>query len=345
MLYTQLLELEAEVAELRRQRSASMEEDAQPVTSPSEVHVTSATLLGIFSHLGSNETMELRRRSRVLLRRHPLACSSQEYQERQSHHQCQLVYIFVVGGRTEGPTETLVEPFTLDEVERRKVCQRFPLEPDCLEPDTTFLNVKENTHEGITLTWLAFAAQLAEALGFAFVAKMTSDTMLYIDEFFDFVRYGLYLAPFHNNMMVGSIIDRTGFMGAERYFDKSLSTWIDRRNVTEEETIRWNEQGGMFWKKFGYPLHFYPEGHFYLLSVGLCKAIVRVAGSRPSYLEGVEDQDIGLLVMLGVEEPITVVAVAEREKFWLPGVQVGSRRHDMTWELEVARLKRISAGG
>lgn len=341
-LRIELLELEAEITTLRKQVARPIGK-LQPMSPESDVQVTATTLLGIFSHLGSNETMELRRRSRILLRLHPLACTLQEYQVRKS--QCRLVYTFVEGGKLYGQTMRLKEPFTLDDVERRMICEKFPNEADCMDSDMTFLNVKENTHSGKSQTWLAFAAYFAEKHGLEYVAKMTSDTMLRVDEFFDFVRFDLPPAPFNKNMMIGSIIDKNPFRRTFKFFDKSLNKWVDKKNVTTEYETTWRVREKPRKKKYNGPMYFYPEGHFYLLSLDLCKAVVSEASAGPAYLDGVEDQDIGILAMMGAEELIKVVAIAKRERFWIPGAEVWSMLNDAAWELEVARLKRIGDVG
>jgi hypothetical protein len=102
-------------------------------------------------------------------------CSLSEAKAKES---CQLIYTFVVGANSNGPTNLVdhknsSHALTLDESEVVTQFPAFSNSSDAshnIEKDMTFLNIKENMEEGKTPTWFLFANTLVEDYEIDYIA-------------------------------------------------------------------------------------------------------------------------------------------------------------------------------
>jgi hypothetical protein len=109
--------------------------------------------------------------------------------------ECQIAYIFVVGGNPDGPTE-LVKPNT-----------SFPMtvdEPTNDEDDVVFLNIQENLEDGKSQSWVKYASMVVEVFPFDYIAKVDSDTLLFTPAFLRFATEKLPKAP-NNKRIYGGL--------------------------------------------------------------------------------------------------------------------------------------------
>lgn len=98
---------------------------------------------------------------------------------------CQIAYVFVVGGRESGPTQLLTPS---DENP-----MSIPLSQKLTEePDVVALNIQENMNEGKTPTFYKYASTITDYLqnatgsSFDYIVKMDTDTMLFPPKFLEF---------------------------------------------------------------------------------------------------------------------------------------------------------------
>jgi hypothetical protein len=299
------------------------------------------TLLGIFSNFASSDELLYRKQVRKLLPLHPNLCHINDMQRDKD---CEIIYTFVIGGRDSGRTQQLKAPFLLGAASRESLCESHHID-DCLHPDMTILNVRENSHQGKSPSWLAYGASIADSMNVEFIAKMDSDVLLYLDAFLEFTRYDLSPKPYSNNLMAGFLADQFWWKTEKDDYGSDLYTWMKSGNATEEDNKKWRRLEGPFISKYTAPLHYYPQGQFYLLSKDLCDTIAEEAARRPTYLHGREDHDIGAMAMIAATAPIKLVAIAESERFWARvGIdRLGQRLFDAKWQAEIARLQGVLA--
>ena len=204
----------------------------------------SRVLVGIFSADFPNEE-PCRQRQRGLLQLYPHVCSLDKYL---SEHpaDCHLVYTFVLGGNPDAPSTELLDdssrPWLLPNTTADN--PRLYNGTDILSPDVTLLNIQENMNDGKSQTWFSYAATLVEEHSIDYIAKQDTDTILYLDKFFDFVDIMLPPAPYNYNILAGTVVDKH-WWGAAQVNDKSPSE-------------KW------FIQRYGALLHLYVSGQWYL---------------------------------------------------------------------------------
>jgi hypothetical protein len=90
--------------------------------------------------------------------------------------ECQLAYVFVIGGNSTGPTERVdfsaADPMTLP--------------PPASEPDAVMLNIKENMNQGKTQTYFKYATTVCDdQFYFDYIAKTDTDSLHFVNKFLD----------------------------------------------------------------------------------------------------------------------------------------------------------------
>jgi hypothetical protein len=283
-------------------------------------------LIGIFSADFPTE-QRCRHRQRKLLRTHPHVCSLGQYL-REEPVDCQLIYTFVVGGNPDASNTELVDNarpmvLSLDHKDNPHDYQG----KDIREPDVTLLNIRENMNEGKSQTWFAYAAQLAKDYPIDYIVKQDTDTILYLDRYFDFVDTMLPPAPYNRNIMAGSVVDK--FWWGE---DK-----VNRQAPAERWAIR----------KYGGLLHLYVEGQWYLMSPDLARTVQQQAVLGPEetqkYIAGHEDHDVSAMAFHS-ERPINLIIVSMQQRHWLHNVKIslGNGRWNRLWERETKRMHQYA---
>lgn len=199
-------------------------------------------LMGVFCR---SEDIEYQEMFRSLFSLHPAVCSLGSYERdllQKSASTCEFIYTFVMGGREDvnAPTEMLDQdnhgPLVLEKVE-----------------DQLVLNIKENMNDGKSQTWFYFASTVMsdEYLGFDYVGKMDTDSLVYIDQYFRFADSYLHPSPYNQRTMAGILSNK--------------SEWHRTSDETSKDKSLTKER---FFKKY-YPgrgsgdfLHLYPMGRF-----------------------------------------------------------------------------------
>jgi hypothetical protein len=136
---------------------------------------------------------------------------------------CQIAYAFFVGGNPKGPTELVNPNASFPMLVDRRVQQRLTLSPKDVsshvhnvepdddheeeEDDIVHLNIQENMEDGKMVTWFRYAAMVVAEMdqqhgvgvGFDYIAKVDSDTMVLIPTFLETLVQP-QLKPFPDNI-------------------------------------------------------------------------------------------------------------------------------------------------
>ena len=111
-----------------------------------------------------------------------------------SLQECQLIYVFFVGGSPHGPTELVAPNIS------------FPMTINSTlegEDDVIFLNIRENLEDGKSQTFFKYASMIvAKDVPVDYIGKIDSDTLLFVPEFLDFCKQNLPRRP-HNRLVYG----------------------------------------------------------------------------------------------------------------------------------------------
>ena len=105
-------------------------------------------------------------------------------QERVFLDACQIAYTFFIGANPRGPFELLFPdesfPITTNPPNRSRI--RY-------EDDIVYLNIRENQEDGKMPTWFKYASMVVEEqkLPFDYIAKVDSDTLVFMPAFLEFV--------------------------------------------------------------------------------------------------------------------------------------------------------------
>jgi hypothetical protein len=109
-------------------------------------------------------------------------CSLADLQKKRSKvEQCQIVYVFVVGGNPKGPTE-LVAPNASFPITMK------PPSTSIKEDDVVFLNIRENLEDGKSQTLFKYGLMIADEYGLDYVVKVDSDTLVFIPNFLEYAK-------------------------------------------------------------------------------------------------------------------------------------------------------------
>jgi hypothetical protein len=177
-------------------------------TLPHPIYRRARVLLGIFSNSSDLDTRKAHGTRFGSWKtkagtRHGMVCPWSDF-ETQMHlynsSECELIYLFVIGASQENGA---------DAVGKRL---RSPINESArggFEPNNmTWLNITKYTNHNQVLTWLNYAAQLADAHGIDFVAKCEGNTWLDIDAYFAWADQRLRPAPYNRGMVAGTLHDK-----------------------------------------------------------------------------------------------------------------------------------------
>ena len=263
-------------------------------------------LMGIFCSSIVDE--EYQKMFRLLFGLNPLVCSLGRYEQdllqgTKSH--CQLIYTFVMGGNKDvqgGPNEL--------------VDNRLPILLEKGE-DYVVLNIQENMNKGKSQTWFYFASTIMNEteLNFDYVGKMDTDSMPYLDKYFDFAENHLLSSPYNLRTMVGLFTDKA-------WWTKNNKIERQKNELFFTEYYTGNSNGNLA------GMHVYPGGQLYILSKDLVSGVVAVAQLSASgsakyvYSEGIEDHDIAAMAYISAEgKPMNLVQLSSSSVFWRHGVK------------------------
>lgn len=336
-----LTELFSKVASMRSERSRLYAElGASEHATKSSPRQRSRTLLGILVDF-SNDGITYRRKFRQLFPWHPHVCSLAEFENVTSDTaDCEIIYTFVVAAWKEEhlPGQKFEAPFLISPDTRRRVCANHTSQDDCMEPDMTILDIRENMNDGKSPTWMAYGSWLAQKLDIDYVGKQDTDSVTMLDRFLRFSRQHLPPAPYNKNILVGLFANKL------TWFDKKTMEEVLR--IGEEEqtkaTGRIQRREGPFMRKYGTPLRPYAQGQFYILSQDLAEAVAREAATEPDYTHSHEDHDVSAFAMIGARRPIKFIIISRHQWWWEHDVKAGLGEifHER-WELEYNRTQDL----
>jgi hypothetical protein len=174
--------------------------------------------------------------------------------------ECQLIYLFFVGGNPDGPSE-LVAPNA-----------SFPMtvKGSLNEDDLVYLNIRENLEDGKSQTFFKYASILSKEIPFDYIGKIDSDTLLFVPEFLNFAALNLPQRP-DNRLVYGG--------------NTHLKTACDKDEIDSTHPCPFKLVGDHY---FG--------GAFYWMSPDLAEFITSDAVPRDKLSIRHEDADIGNFV-------------------------------------------------
>jgi Galactosyltransferase len=220
-------------------------------------------------------------------------CSLSHFKILPADNSCEIIYTFVIGANPNATTSLIDDsrPFETEHPPVAQNCEDFG------EADMTMLDIRENMNEGKSQTWMYYGSIIAYKYNLDYVAKCDTDTVLYLDSYFEFAHKSMPPAPFNHNMYIGAMLPK--------------SRW--RTNRTDKREI--DRYEGHFNRNFG-GIHVYMAGQLYIMSPDLANFVGKEAQrSGCSYCEGVEDHDIGTMVYHN-PDPVKTVAVGTHQLFW-----------------------------
>lgn len=288
--------------------------------SPFQVSRPTRVLVGIFT-IDDTTERRCRHRQRRLFRLHPYTCTLATFLSEQPEN-CRLIYTFVTGGNPQGPTMQVDSSVPMV-IEYDSTRMHFT-EKDMLEPDVTLLNIKENMNDGKSQTWFAYGAQLAKTYPIDYIVKQDTDTILFLDKYFDFVDQSLPPAPYNRNILAGSVADKL-WWGEDT---------VNRNSPAEQWAIQ----------RYGGLLHLYTEGQWYLMSPDLAETVQQEAiltDETAKYVAGHEDHDVSAMAFHS-NKPIHLIIVSMQQRHWQHRVKLalGGIWHRL-WETETNRMKDV----
>lgn len=62
--------------------------------------------------------------------------------------------------------------------------------------------------EGKSQTWFYYASMQAELYGIEYVMKVDTDSLLYLDRYFEFAHWGLPPSPYHEGIIAGQPVSK-----------------------------------------------------------------------------------------------------------------------------------------
>ena len=318
----------------------------------------SVVLMGVFCTI---KDKGLRDVFRQIFSIHPNVCSLGSYQKwilssqhhkdtnntrphhpnSEDYHSCEFVYAFVIGGNTSSAAPTQIvnrsHPilYPIEEAELAEGVVYREIHKKNRD-DLVVLNIRENMNEGKSQTWLYFASMVMDMYGFGdYVGKMDTDTLLYLDQYFDFARQYLSPAPYNKRTLASHFADKAwwgrphGFDKKERYFDMHYPGPTNRTSS----------------------IHVYAQGQLYMMSLDLAKGVAEVAqrpndGKNPyeDHMEGIEDHDVSTMAFLACgHDSINLIVINDKKKFWKHPVK-RKGRWGRLWNTEINRTRLLFNG-
>ena len=192
---------------------------------------------------------------------------------------CQIAYVFVVGGNPNGPTELMKPnatfPISIDGYVDEK--------EDC-ENDLVSLNIKENMEDGKSQTWFNYASLVNQHLdgSFDYILKADSDTLVFVPSFLK------YLASSPSKKTSGSVNGSSIGDNSDVQIERVYGGFAHFNTSCNPNQQNHNHPC---------PLHLlgdmYMGGPLYFMSQDLAEFIVSDEVDRGQLQIGHEDVDIG----------------------------------------------------
>lgn len=245
---------------------------------------------------------------------------------------CEIIYTFVVGGKTEGRTFIRLPNVSSSdfffsnqnlEGNNRSLSRGFT--EDRKHGNITYLDIVENMDFDKSPTWLGYASSIMQDMEIDYVAKLDTDTLPLLDLYFRFVSQELPSPAGSRRIMAGILADTVTFF-----------------NHIPQQHYR--DRAHYMKQKFGsIPPHYYFRGEFYLLSKQLAKDAYETYVTNfpefPNWTRRHEDQIVSALVFTS-QGPVTTVLLAKSEAFWKHPVKLGVEQiSKLLWLEELSALE------
>jgi hypothetical protein len=187
-------------------------------------------------------------------------------------------------------------------------------------------------NEGKSQTWFYYGSLVAAEYGLEYVAKIDTDSLPYLDKYFDFADTSLPPAPYNTRILAGTIVDKA---------------WWPKK--TDKEN---NIKEAYFNKRYS-TLHLYAAGQMYIMSQDLAQGVAEVCATSNEtkvFSEGHEDHDVSTFAFMALKDsmdyPIKLIIIALDNPWWKHETKLryGVRRWRKSWDEEIIRMKKIIMG-
>lgn len=187
-------------------------------------------------------------------------------------------------------------------------------------------------NDGKSQTWFYYGSTVAEKYGFEYVGKMDTDSLPYLDKYFEFADTTLPPAPYNTRVLAGTIVDKRWWPERPEKENDAKESYFNRRYST---------------------LHLYAAGQMYIMSTDLAKGVGEVCSNLPQtreYVEGHEDHDVSMMAFLALQDkmdyPIKLIIIALDNPWWKHETKLryGVRKWRKSWDAEIDRMKEVIMG-
>lgn len=293
-------------------------------------HKRPRVLFGIFTaDFAIEERYRQRHRALFALWNDSRVCALHDFQQRSAidREPCELIYTFVMGihnihNNTNKKIFTNETELVDESIRSPLVISRSPLPfatigNDIDHADTTILNIRENMNDGKSQTWWYYASKIALQYDFDYITKCDSDTMIRLNDYFDFAERHMAPAPCNKLTLIGIPWNKNHWPVTnhtpleERYFIDSYNT-----------------------------VHIYCAGQLYTMSTDLAVAVAAEARSlhgNCTYCYRIEDHDVASMAYHN-PHPIKLIMLGWHHTYWQHDVKSDETVFEQIYRQEQERM-------
>ena len=187
-------------------------------------------------------------------------------------------------------------------------------------------------NEGKSQTWFYYGGIVSKELNIEYVGKMDTDSLPYLDKYFDFADNTLPPFPYSTRVLAGTIVDKQ---------------WWPKKSDKENDI-----KEAYFNKRYS-TLHLYAAGQMYIMSQDLAEGVGEVCSNlneTRTYSEGHEDHDVSTYAFMALRDsmdyPIKLIIIALDNPWWRHETKLryGVRKWRKSWDEEIVRMRKIILG-
>jgi hypothetical protein len=182
-------------------------------------------------------------------------------------------------------------------------------------------------NQGKSPTWFYYAGTLLDAYKLDYVMKMDTDSLLYLDRYFNFAKSALPPAPYNTRILASA----------------------PEHKLWHEMTLRYSAKHGRY---FNSSLHLNPARNVYIVSHDLVDCITNAASNDNfivSFARRNKISDISIMAFLALtlgekDNPIQYIIIQSSDPFWKYPLmlQDGVSKWKQTWDTEIARMRNLT---
>jgi hypothetical protein len=182
-------------------------------------------------------------------------------------------------------------------------------------------------NQGKSPTWFYYAGTLLDAHKFDYVMKMDTDSLLYLDRYFNFAKNSLPPAPYNTRILASA----------------------PEHRLWHEMIVRYNTEHEPY---FNSSLHLNVARNVYIVSHDLVDSITNVASndnSIVSFAKKNKISDVSIMafqaLILGEKDnPIRYTIIQSSDPFWKHPLtlQDGVSKWKQTWDTETVRMRNLT---